>query len=357
MLEAVVEPYQRVGPTRYLSPMEASLLIFASLLLSILPAYPTGTSAWLRQRQEEFVRWKARHVGTATVMPHQSGMADAQAPGHITESTHGRESSRYLPEVWDAPIAPKMRVVPAGNFVMGSPAWELQRNANESQHAVTIRYSFAIGQYDVTRGEYSAFVASTGYVSKDPDGCFTYNGKEWALNKAADWERPGMGQSNDDPVVCVSWHDAESYAEWISQQTGHHYRLMSESEYEYVARAGTTTAYWWGCSVGYGRANCGDCGSQWDRQRTSPGGSFQPNPFGLYDMNGNVWQWMGDCWNESYRNAPTDGSPSESGNCELQVQRGGGWTNISKYSRAAQRSWDRTVIRNADNGFRLARDL
>ena len=130
------------------------------------------------------------------------------------------------------------------------------------------------------------------------------------------------------PVINVSWNDAQDYVEWLSAQTGHAYRLLSEAEWEYVARAGSSTVYSWGDDIGSNRANCDGCGSQWDYDRTAPVGSFAANGFGVHDMHGNVWEWVEDCWNGSYAGAPTDGSAWRSGECEQRVLRGGSW-NIS----------------------------
>jgi formylglycine-generating enzyme required for sulfatase activity len=319
--------------------MRSRSIAFGSVFAMIVAATAAPTddpSGWLKLRQIEFAKWMVRHPAVSPRLAEVSG-------------------SRI--EIWDAPTAPKMILVHAGNFSMGSPVSEQGRNSNETQHPVTIRHDFAVGKYAVTRAEFAAFVDATGFMSNDADGCFVYDGKDWNKSLSASWRQPGFEQFDNDPVVCVSWNDAQAYSAWLSQETGHHYRLLSESEYEFAARAGTTTAYWWGDQVDTGRANCGDCGSKWDKKSTSPVGSFQANPFGLYDMNGDVWQWLNDCWNDNYRGAPTDGSAWATGNCERRVQRGGGWSNNSKYSRAALRSWDGAGIRYADNGFRLARIL
>jgi formylglycine-generating enzyme required for sulfatase activity len=139
--------------------------------------------------------------------------------------------------------------------------------------------------------------------------------------------------------------------------TGQHYRLLSESEWEYAARAGTTTAYPWGDEIGTGNADCIGCGSQWDGKQTSPVGSFKPNSFGLYDMQGNVYQWVEDCYHDSYRDAPTDGSANTTGDCSRRVVRGGAWARSPNELRSAYRHWGATNIRIDNQGFRLARML
>jgi len=157
------------------------------------------------------------------------------------------------------------------------------------------------------------------------------------------------------PVVSVTWDEAASYCEWAGG------RLPTEAEWEYAARAGSTTSRWWGEAVGAGRANCNGCGSTWDNSLLAPVGSFGPNPFGLYDMLGNVWQWVDDCWHDTYIGAPEDGSSWATGHCDRRVMRGGSWDNLPVFVRSAARS--RGYADGADfdyssyAGFRLARTL
>ena len=202
---------------------------------------------------------------------------------------------RMLP-LRDCPECPELVVVPAGRFMMGSRSGG---DVERPVHEVTIARPLAVGVKEVTFGEWGACVSGGGcggYLPSD-------NGNR--------------------PVVSVSWKDAQAYVEWLSGKTGEEYRLLSESEWEYVARAGTRTEYWWGDEIGRNRANCRGCGSRWDGKQTAPVGSFSANPFGLYDVHGNVREWVEDCWNGSYAGAPTDGSAWESGNCSRRVVRGG----------------------------------
>ena len=159
-------------------------------------------------------------------------------------------------------------------------------------------------------------------------------------------------------MINVSWEDAKAYAAWLSEQTGKRYRLPSESEWEYAARAGTETAYSWGNEIGVNRANCDGSGSKWSDKRTSPVGSFEPNAFGLYDMHGNVQEWVEDCWHDNYEGAPTDGSAWTSGDDgSLAVVRGGSWFNAPRGLRAAYRDRDSPSGRFDNVGFRLVQDL
>ena len=159
------------------------------------------------------------------------------------------------------------------------------------------------------------------------------------------------------PVINVSWDDAVAYTKWLSEQTSKRYRLPSEAEWEYAARAGTTTKYSWGKKIGRNRANCDGCGSQWDNKKTGPVGSFPANAWGLHDMHGNVWEWVQDCWNDSYRGAPTDGSAWEGGDCSRRVMRGCSWSFSPGFLRATNRGLFTTGDRGVSIGFRIARTL
>lgn len=162
----------------------------------------------------------------------------------------------------------------------------------------------------------------------------------------------GWGRGNRS-VINVSWNDIQTYIQWLNRATGQRFRLPSEAEWEYAARAGSTTQYSWGDSVGNNRANCDGCGSRWDDSKTAPVGSFSANRFGLYDMHGNVWEWVQDCWNKSYQGAPSNGSAWQRGDCSRRVLRGGSWYNGPTYLRSAYRSFNAAGYRNDVLGFRL----
>lgn len=251
---------------------------------------------------------------------------------------------------------PTMVVVPAGSFTMGSPANEPTRADDEGpQHQVTIAHPFAVGKYDVTRDEFAAFVRATGYGAASK--CSVLSGKEWVEKTDLSWRNPGFAQTGSNPVTCVDWSDAQAYVNWLHKLTGKAYRLLSESEWEYAARAGTTTTRYWGEALGINNADCDGCGSQWDNKSTAPVGSFAANPFGLYDMAGNVDQWVADCWSKTYAGAPTDGSAWTSGDCSTRSIRGGSWWSPPDRIRSA---WRDGSVNNADRdlyGFRVARTL
>ena len=230
---------------------------------------------------------------------------------------------------------PEMVVVPAGSFRMGCVSG-LECWDNEPVHQVTLPQPFAVGKYEVTFAEWDACVSAGGCGHRPDD---------------EGWGRGGR------PVMNVSWDDAQSYVRWLSSQTGATYRLLSESEWEYAARAGSGTAYSWGNQIGSGRANCRGCGSQWDASQTAPVGSFSPNGWGLHDMHGNAWEWVQDCWNGSYSGAPSNGSAWQSGDCSRRVLRGGSWDFEPWILRSAYRDRSSAGRRISIFGFRVARTL
>lgn len=254
----------------------------------------------------------------------------------------------------DCAECPLMVVVPAGSFVMGSPDSEPGHQPAESpQHRVTIKRAFAIGAYDVTRREFEAFARDRGYKT-DQTPC------DWMSPKV---RGAPINQSEIDPVVCVSWSDAHAYAGWLSRKSGHQYRLPSEAEWEYAARAGSTGPRSWRESNSRSFANYGSdqCCSAYAAGRdrwlfTSPVGSFPPNAFGLYDMLGNVWQRTEDCGHENFSGAPVDGSAwTKGGDCATRIVRGGAWFSPLSELRLASRAADPADFRKNDIGFRVVR--
>ena len=233
---------------------------------------------------------------------------------------------------------PEMVIIPAGKFRMG----DIQgKGAKDEQpvHEVHIRRPFAVSRYEITFDQYDEFAKATGRNLPDDEGF-------------------GRGRR---PVIRVSWNDAGDYAEWLSQQTGKRYRLPSEAEWEYAARAGTETAYWWGNEMKPGLANCMSCGTGRDSRQTEPVGSFKPNPFGLYDTAGNAREWVQDCWHENYHGAPSDGSAWEkehNGNCNGRVHRGGAFRSVNKGNvLSSSRRMYRAGARPDHVGFRLVREI
>ena len=230
---------------------------------------------------------------------------------------------------------PTLVVIPAGRFDMGSPANEADRTAGEGpRHAVSIARPFALSRTEVTFEAWDA-CAAAGACPKAVDG----------------WGRGAM------PVVDVSWDGAQNYVAWLSQRTGKPYRLPTEAEWEYAARAGTTTRYPWGDEVGSGHANCNGCGGAWTLQ-TAPVGSFPPNAFGLFDMQGNVWEWVEDVWHDGFDGAPVDGSAwLDGGDPTFRVIRGSSWHNEPELARSAIRFQRHRKVQFDTLGLRVARTL
>jgi formylglycine-generating enzyme required for sulfatase activity len=252
--------------------------------------------------------------------------------------------------------APEMVVIPAGEFRMG----DITGNGDDDEkpvHHVSVE-SFAMGRYPVTVGEFRSFVKATGYKTEAEKGDGAYVWKDgWKKLKDANWRNPYFSQTDNHPVVCVSWNDAVAYAEWLSKQTGQAYRLPTEAEWEYAARGGTETDYWWGNEIGDNRANCYNSGSQWSNQSTSPVGSFKANQFDLFDTVGNVWEWCADNWHKNCKGAPTDGTVWKGGDESLRVLRGGSWGINPDNCRTAFRNWYTSDGRFQDIGFRVAARL
>jgi formylglycine-generating enzyme required for sulfatase activity len=240
---------------------------------------------------------------------------------------------------------PEMIVIPAGEFTMGSTATETGRYDNEGpQQKVRIARPFAVSKFDVAFADWDACVSVGACVPvSDSVGVFAHR------------QDYGRGAR---PVINVTWDEAQQYVAWFSRMTGRPYRLLTEAEWEYAARAGTTAAYYWGDEIGKGNANCNGCGSpQWDNRESSPVGSFKPNAFGLYDMAGNVWQWVQDCYHNDHDGMPTDGSAWTSGDCTRRVVRGGSWNYLPRDLRSASRGLNPTDLRDNGLGFRVERTL
>ena len=227
---------------------------------------------------------------------------------------------------------PAMVVIPAGRFSMGCVSGLDCRYSEKPVHDVTIPQAFALSVHEVTFEDYDRFKRQ---------------------NKVTDngWGRGWR------PVINVSWDDAKEYVAWLSSQTRAEYRLPSEAEWEYAARAGSTAKFSWGNEGGGNRANCEQCGSPWDGKGTAPVGAFAPNAWGLHDMHGNVWEWVEDCWNDDYAEAPSDGSAWLSGECYVRVLRGGSWGAPPRVLRVAYRGGITAGYRSNFVGFRVARTL
>jgi formylglycine-generating enzyme required for sulfatase activity/class 3 adenylate cyclase len=301
---------------------------------------------------------------------------------HAPYVRHRLNALRSHPEVsgggfHDCEGCPEMIVIPAGSFTMGMPHSEADRYGVLPAQALTslplheVRFArpFAIGKFPVTRREYGKFVEETGYKSGAGCSALPLDGVVWRFDLSRSWREPGFDQAGDHPVVCVNWNDAHAYARWLSEKTGQRYRLPSEAEWEYAARAGSTTGRYFADDAICEFANVRDrsakqiysAGQFFDCDdgfvHTSPVGTFPPNGFGLHDVLGNVWQWVEDCWTPSYAGAPADGSPVQSSPCSQRVRRGASWSTIDRgdytfgFRAVAPPEWRFDVF-----GFRVARD-
>ncbi len=266
---------------------------------------------------------------------------------------------------------PDMVVIPAGTFEMGSPSSETDRNDNEGpQHRVTLAKAFALAKTEITRGQFAAFVKDSGYSSGNE--CNVFESGKWEIKSGKNWRDPGYTQTDSHPMACISWDDAKTYASWLAKKSGKPYRLPSEAEWEYAARAGTRTIRYWGDDLNKActYANVTDqtkspSGLVWVKKHecddghwfSAPVESYRSNAFGLYDMIGNVWEWTQDCWNGNYSGAPSDGSAWTNGDCGQRVLRGGSWSGSPQVTRAAGRDRGGTTYRSDGSGFRLARML
>jgi formylglycine-generating enzyme required for sulfatase activity len=255
-----------------------------------------------------------------------------QNMGALSSPTKPPAIASALPStIRDCPQCPELVLIPAGSFNMGSTE---VFSFEGPVHRVSIGKPFYIGRYEVTFEEWDACVNDRGCTYRPDDA--------------------GAGRGRR-PVSDLDWNDAKTYVTWLSQKTGKTYRLPTESEWEYAARAATTSAYPWGRSVDKDRANCSGCTSE-PHPNAIEVGSFKPNAFGVYDMAGNTAEWVEDCWSEGYRGAPADGSASVKPGCRERVIRGGSYSNDPKYLRSAARFKYDYNVRYPSNGLRVVRE-
>lgn len=236
-------------------------------------------------------------------------------------------------------LIPSMVLVHPGCFQMGAPATENHSEADERPiRQVCIRYAYRMGQFEVTFAQFDRFAVATQRTLPRDNG----------------WGRGSR------PVIDVSWQDAVAYSRWLSQQSGKSFRLPSEAEWEYAARGGANTTYWWGNQIEKGRAVCISCGSPWDGKQTAPVGSFPANALGVHDTAGNVYEWVQDCWHDNYTGAKSNGSAWQTANsadCNRRVLRGGSWDSGPEFLRSANRADLWPGNRSVNIGFRLLQEI
>ena len=332
----------------------------------------------------------AGNIAMATQLAAQAQAISPQLPGLAAlrqQLVNARLYASYAPgQVFndryvDIPgKTPDMVVIPTGSFEMGAQRSEEGRQDDElPQHEVTLAKGFAMARSAITVGQFRQFVRASNYVpdSVKLGGASVYDERSGALrdDTRATWEDDYAGHKAADnlPVVNVSWNDARAYADWLSQRTGKRYRLPSEAEFEYALRGGTTTRYWWGNGTPKrlvenvtGSGDRSHIGRRWSHAfrgysdgywGPAPVMSFAPNPFGLYDIDGNVSEWVADCWHDNYIRAPNDGSAWLNPGCKVRVVRGGSWGSSPEQVRSAYRQGADSDVRSGRVGFRVVREL
>ena len=297
----------------------------------------------------------------------------ALAPLCAPTAAHAGENARAGRVFKDCRDCPEMVVVPPGEFRMGREGGETDRYEGP-EHMVRIPRAFAAGRFELTNGQYRDFVRATGHPTAGT-GCNAFFGNSVKALEGTSWADPGYGRPirDDEPVVCIRWSDAQAYVNWLAGRTGKKYRLLTEAEWEYAARAGASAVYYWGnnpdngceyanlydrtsrraLDFGWSFAECEDGYAE-----LAPVARLQPNAFGLHDMIGNAWEWLADCYRETYEHVPRDGSAEPAAaDCTLWSVRGGGWMTRPSRSRITFRGRDPNDARYSYFGFRVARDL
>ena len=290
----------------------------------------------------DFTGWRsfaaAASLALATILlPHHEALGSGEEPAGRTTAGSGTATG-FEPGtvIRDCPRCPELVVVPPGTFRMG----DLRGGGDVDEapvRTVTIAQPFAVARYETTFEQWDACVAAGECRSGVRD--------------------IGFGRG-DRPVILVSWKDAKTYASWLSTISGMQFRLPTEAEWEYMARAGSEARYPWGDAIGRGNANCDGCGSPWDDERTAPAGSFPANAFGVHDAVGNVYEWVEDCGRSDYAGAPADGSAWEpDGACVWRMMRGGSWLSLPRANRTANRVRNPDGFQDIHVGFRVVRSL
>nr|WP_174980556.1 SUMF1/EgtB/PvdO family nonheme iron enzyme [Burkholderia lata] len=278
------------------------------------PAPPASTSAQ-----------PAHTAGSPPKAPPPVAVAAPSAPAQKGGTTAANE-------IRDCAACPAMLAVSPGAFAMGSNSGD---PSEKPAHRVTLDHSFALAKYVVTVAQWNA--------CRDAGACPRLPNDSNTVANA--------------PARDLSWDDAQLYVKWLAKISGKSYRLPTEAEWEFAARGGTATRYWWGNEMHPGNANCKDCGPPWRADAPADVGTFAANPLGFYDMAGGVWEWVSDCWHNSYKNAPADGRSWDEPNCQVRVIRGGSWRDGATYMPVSTRFKYDSSVRFSANGFRVARDV
>lgn len=301
----------------------------------------------------------------------------------VTSPGPAQPTAPAPPESRDCPDCPELAVVPPGHFLMGSAPDALEADATTGEApaiAISMARPMHVARREITVGEFRRYVEATG--AEPAPGCRVWIGGQWVLERDRSWRDPGFALPplDDEPVVCVNWDDARAYAEWLAQESGKRYRLPSEAEWEYIARGGTSFPRYWGerdsnegvaLSLACDYANVYDSSAveahhfPWPNARCSDraatvaaAGRYKPNAFGVFDIIGNVREWVMDCYTASYAGRPEDARAwTWQGGCEQKGARGGSWASRPRGARAPARGAEPTALRQSDLGFRVVRDF
>jgi formylglycine-generating enzyme required for sulfatase activity len=312
-------------------------------------------------RQQEEQVWATAQKGDSKAVAYYlerypAGIFAIEASALMGKLRAEEEAMRPGKEFKECADCPEMVIIPSGTFEMGTGTLTGQFVPK------TVISKFAAGKFAVTISQFAAFVRDKNYLTdaEKSDGCIGWNGSTWKKDRIFHWRNVGFSQSEDHPVVCVSWNDAQAYVQWLSQATGKAYRLFTESEREYATRAGTHSKFWWGDAPNRSQANYGVefCCSPSEGKFTTPVGQYPANPFGLYDMSGNTWDWVEDWQHESDIGRPTNGSAwVVGGEQKYRVLRGGSWSSDPSMLWSTSRYKEVPEARDNDSGFRVARTL
>lgn len=312
-----------------------------------LKAYPKGKFVALAQARIATLRAaQAQAAGSASPPP-----SPKQAPAKAPDTAARTPPAKAAPagpaagvaapaagaaasgtDIKDCTACPVLVSLPGGTFSMGNNTSD---PSEKPAHQVTIDAPFAIGRYEVSVQQWNACAAAG------------------ACQKIA----VPVGASPNAPMRDVSWDDAQQYVKWLGAISGKPYRLPTEAEWEFAARGGTTTRYWWGEQMAQGKANCKECGKPWTEDAPANVGSFAANPYGLYDTSGGVWEWVADCWHNNYKGAPANARAWDEPDCRVRVIRGGSWREGASYMVTSTRFKYDASVRHSQNGFRVARSL
>ncbi len=283
----------------------------------------------------------------------------------FTQPTSNKGDAGQTKTVKALPLIPELVEIPAGSFIMGCTAgWDDSAGGCRSNefppHSVDVG-AFRLGRYEVTIGQFKHFVAETQYLTiaeQNNQGCAVANPSSpggWIIDAKLNWRNPGFVQTDSHPVVCISWQDAQHYVAWLNTKTQNQYRLPSEAEWEYAARAGRVTAFYWGGKGNRRFANYQGVGADEKWLNTAPVGRYSSNDFGLHDMSGNVWEWTASCWRDNYQ-MPEVSTENCGTSHARRARRGGAWDNSPPSIRSAYRSSGSEVERSYLYGFRVAHD-